>query len=183
MNEAATILALKAGDKTAFEVLYKRYWLKVYNFTHLYNTSSVEVEEIVQEVFMKLWEVRAFVDESKNLEGFLFIITRNLIFNNSRRYFNETFYELTLFEAMEQSYSIEDELEASDLRNQLEALMEKLSPRQREVFLLSREEHLTYKEIAARLQISEKTVEHHISDTLKFLKKNLRLYAVFICLC
>ena len=72
------VLALKAGDKKAFEFLYHRYWQKIYNFTRLYNTSSVEVEEVIQEVFVKLWEVRAFLDEDKNIEGLLFIITRNL---------------------------------------------------------------------------------------------------------
>ena len=183
MNDRETILALKAGDSKAFESLYKQNWRRVYNFTNLYNTSSVEVEEIVQEVFIKLWEGRDLIDENKNLEGYLFIITRNLIFNNSRRFFNEAFYQLTVLEAMGESYNIEEELAASDLRNQLDALLEKLSPRQREVFILSREEHLTYKEIAARLQISEKTVERHIGDALKFLKKNLQLYMLFMLVC
>lgn len=179
MNETATILRLKDGDKDAFELLYNLYWQKVYNFTRLYITHPIEVEEVLQEVFVKLWEVHALIDETKNFEGFLFIITRNLIFNCSRRSFYEDNFQLTLLEAVEESYNVEDELAASELRSYLDSLLEMLSPRQREVFHLSREEHLTYKEIAIRLQISEKTVEHHISYVLKFLKKNLQLYVLW----
>jgi len=182
MEENEVILRLKKGDESAFESLYKHYWQKVYNFSRLYITSSLDVEEIVQEVFAKLWQVRASIDETKNIEGFLFIVTRNMIFNHSRHSFNETFYQITLLEAVEDSYNIEEELEASELKEHLHSLMNMLSSRQQEVFCLSREEHLTYKEIAQRLHISEKTVEHHISDVLKFLKKNLQLYMLFVTL-
>jgi len=57
-----------------------------------------------------------------------------------------------------------------------------LPPRQQEVFRLSRDEELSYREIAERLQISERTVEHHISDALKFLRKNIKLYLLFLSL-
>lgn len=180
MNEYETVLQLKGGDEAAFELLYNRYWQKVYDFTRLYITECTEVEEVVQEVFIKLWESHSFIDESKNFEGFLFVVTRNLVFNRSRRSFNGEFYRLTMLQAVEDSYNIQDELEAADLRSRLNTLLGMLSPRQREVFSLSRDEHLTYKEIASQLHISEKTVERHISDVLKFLKKNLRLYMLFV---
>lgn len=182
MNEKEVIQQFKNGDAAAFEFLYKRYWQKVYNFSKLYITSSSDVEEIVQEVFTKLWEVRAFVDENKNFQGFLFIVTRNIIFNKSRRSFNKDFFQITVVEAVVDSYDIEEELEASDLNQYFQSLIAMLSPRQQQVFHLSREEHLTYKQIAQRLHISEKTVEHHISDVLKFLKKNMQLYIIFIAL-
>lgn len=138
------------------------------------------MEEIVQEVFIKLWESRTSLDETKHFEGFLFIMTRNMIFNRSRASFNKTFYQMTVLEAVVDSYDVEQEIEASDLRKHLEAMVGTLSPRQQEIFRLSREQHLTYKEIAESLQISERTVEHHISDVLRFLKRNLKLYMCFI---
>lgn len=76
-------------------------------------------------------------------------------------------------------HDVEGELAASDLFDHLKVLLELLSPRQREVFILSRKENLTYKEIAERLEISEKTVERHMGDALKFLRRNLLLYSVF----
>lgn len=182
LMEEEVILQVKNGDKAAFELLYKRYWRKVYNFTNLYIASAIDVEEVVQEVFIKIWEARAFVDETKNFEGFLFIVTRNLIFNRFRSSFNEAFYQMTVLESVADSYNVEDELVASDLHNHLKMLLEMLPPRQRDVFHLSRQEHLTYKEISLHLQISEKTVEHHISNVLKFLKRNLELYSIFAML-
>lgn len=180
MIEQEVILELKNGNKEAFELLYRQYWLKVYNFTKVYIMSSEAIKEVVQEVFIKIWESHALIDETKNIEGFLFIITRNLIFNDSRRSFNEVSFQNTMVEAIEDTSNIEQELEASDLSQYLNTLLQMLTPRQREIFKLSREEHLTYKEIAVRLELSERTVENHIANTLKFLKKNLQFYSLFI---
>ncbi|WP_300704412.1 RNA polymerase sigma-70 factor [Bacteroides sp.] len=179
MLEEVAIHKLKDGDESAFEYLYRSLWTKVYDFTRLYITSTADAEEIVHEVFVKLWDVRTFIDENKNFEGLLFIMTRNIIFNKFRKSFNEDFYKMTLVEAVEESYSIEEELEASDLLEYVRFLITQLPPRAQEVFRLSREQHLTYKEIAELLSISEKVVEHHISDTLKFLRSRIELYLFF----
>lgn len=80
---------------------------------------------------------------------------------------------------MEETYNVEDELAASDLRNHINSLIELMPPRRQEIFRLSREKQLSYKEIAELLDISEKTVEHHIADALKFLKRNMELYLIF----
>ena len=77
---------------------------------------------------------------------------------------------------------MEEELETADLREYIYSLIGMLPPRQKEVFKLSREEHLTYGEIAQKLQISEKTVERHMGEALKFLRKNLQLYTLFLLL-
>ncbi|MDE5611328.1 MAG: RNA polymerase sigma-70 factor [Odoribacter sp.] len=180
MDEQEAILGIKNGDKAAFEYLYRSYWSQVYNFTRLYISSTIDAEEIVQEVFVKLWEVRSFLNEDKNIRGFLFIVTRNIIFNQKRKSFNEAFYKMTVLDTLEESYNIEKELEASDLCEHIDYLISLLPPQQQEIFKLSRKEHLTYKEISCRLGISEKIVGHHISDVLKYLKKNLKLYAIFL---
>lgn len=180
MDERAVLCELKKGDKSAFEFLYKRYWAKVFNFTKLYVSLNAEAEEIVHVVFIKLWENRVCVDEDKNFQGFLFIVTRNTIFNRSRRSFNDSFYDLTVVEVAEESYCIEEELEVSNLKEYINTLVSQLSPRCQEVFRLSREQGLSYKEIAGQLGLSERTVEHHISDALKFLKKRIPLYLFFI---
>lgn len=180
MDEKLAITKIKDGDREAFTFLYKRYWPKVYNFTNLYILSPDAAEEVVQDVFIKLWENRADLDEEKNFDGYLFIITRNLIFNRSRQDFNRMLYQTTLFEAIEEPTSVEEELETADLRRHINALISLLPPRQQEVFRLSREEHLTYHEIAQKLQISEKTVERHMGEALKFLRKNLQMFVCFL---
>jgi len=132
--------------------------------------------------FIKIWENREALDEEQNFAGYLFITMRNLVFNRSRKNLNEPFYQLSVIEAVEESYDIEEELDAANLRTHISALISMLPPRQQEVFRLSRDEELSYREIAERLQISERTVEHHISDALKFLRKNIKLYLLFLSL-
>lgn len=182
MVERDIIIRLKQGDKDAFEALYNSYWMKVYKFTQLYITSTVDVSEVVQEVFVKLWESRHLIDEDKRFEGFLFIVTRNLIFNYSRSYFNLEALKVTVLRAMEDSYSIEEELDAADLKRHIDELISFLPPRQQEVFRMSREQHMSNREIATQLSIAEKSVERSINLSLKYLRKNLSLFLLFISL-
>lgn len=180
MSEKELIILLKNGDEKAFTTLYRLYWSKVYNFSRLYLSSITEVEEVVQEVFVKVWDTRDFLRADDNFKGYLFIITRNLIFNQFRKSFNENAYKLTVLSAAMDYYDMEDELSAADLKEFIKRMVGELPPRQQEVFKMSRDEHLTYKEIATRLNISEKTVERHINEAIKFLKKNIMLYLIFI---
>ena len=96
MDNQSLILALKSGSEEAFTSLYHKYCDKVYKFCRLYYTNDSTTEEVVQEVFIKLWDIRSYVNENENLEGLLFIITRNMIFSNSKKNFNETFYKISI---------------------------------------------------------------------------------------
>ena len=96
MTDHELIVALKKGDNDAFTIIYKRYWGKVCNFSRLYITSDADIEDIVQQVFMKLWNYRESLKENESFEGFLFIATRNLIFSHMRKSFNENAYKLTV---------------------------------------------------------------------------------------
>ena len=180
MGERTLVLQLKEGNENAFTALYQTYWAKVYNFSRLYLTSSAEVEEVVQDVFVKVWEARIFIKENENFKGFLFIITRNIIFNQFRKSFNENAYKLAILKSSSETYGIEEEMEASDLQSYINKLIEELPPRQREVFQMSRDQHLSYKEIAQQLDITEKTVERHINEALKFLRKNVYFFSLFL---
>ena len=180
MEENELILLLKQSSKEAFTTLYKKYWKQVYNFSRLYLTSQSVAEEVVQEVFIKVWESRDFLREEENFKGLLFIITRNLIFNIHRKNVNEDFYKITVLSAMESSYDIEEELEAKNLSEYIDLLIAELPPRRREIFNLSRKENKAYKEIALLLNISEKTVENQISEALKYLRKNIVLLSLFV---
>ena len=180
MTEKELIILLKEGDEKAFTTLYRRYWSKVYNFSRLYLSSILEIEEVVQEVFVKVWESRSLLREDDNFKGFLFVITRNLVFNQFRRSFNENAYKLTVLSSIMPYYNLEEELTAADLQEFIEKMVKELPPRQQEVFNLSRNANLTYKEISIRLNISEKTIERHINEALKFLEKNIMFYLTFI---
>lgn len=180
MIQKELIQKLKEGDDEAFSAVYKLYWEKVYNFSRLYLASSEDVAEIVQEVFIKLWETRHLIDVEQSFEGFLFIITRNQIFNNSRKRLNYSFLKMTVMQSIEKSYEEEDQFEIADLKRHLSTLISQLPERQQEIFRLSREQHMTYKQIAEQLSISEKTVEFHMTAALKYLRKNLYLLSLFL---
>lgn len=185
MEEEELLNRLKEGDYAAFTQLYNCYWGQVYNFSRLYISSVEDCKEIVQQVFVKVWEARALIKEKENFKGFLFIITRNIVFNLSKKSFNESFYKMSVLSAFSDSAEqgsceAEEELMASQLNDYINQLIELLPERQKEVFILSRRHHLSYKEISLRLGIREKTVEQHIYKVLKFLKKNLQLFTIFL---
>ena len=81
-------------------MLYKQYWEKVYHFCGLYLNNRDVAEDVVQEVFIKVWESREFIREDDNFKGLLFVISRNLIFNQHRKNVNEDFYKMTVLSAM-----------------------------------------------------------------------------------
>jgi len=180
-EEQILILQLSKGNKAAFTRLYEIYWKQVYNFSRLYLTNQSVAEEVVQEVFVKVWESHDFIKEGENFKGLLFIITRNLIFNQHRKNVNEDFYKMTVLAGMENtSFDLEEEIEAKNLSEYIDQLINELPLRRREIFNLSRKEHKTYKEIAELLQISEKTVENQIAEALKYLRKNILLLTFFV---
>lgn len=181
MNEEELIEQVKNGNNIAFATLYDYYCQRVYNFTKLYVSSSDTIAEIVQDVFVKFWEARHLLDNNKKVEGFLFIITRNIIFNKERSKMREDMFKMTILRSLEneEPYNQEDHMVAEDLKEYIDRLIAVLPERQREIFLMSREKNMTYREIALCCGISEKTVERHIYLTLKFLKKNLLLFILF----
>ena len=126
MKERQIIKSLKEGDREAFSMLYKQYWEKVYHFCGLYLNNRDVAEDVVQEVFIKVWESREFIREDDNFKGLLFVITRNLIFNQHRKNVNEDFYKMTVLSAMETSYDLEEEITAYNLGEYIDHLIEEL---------------------------------------------------------
>lgn len=181
MEDKNLIVELKNGSESAFSKIYDRYWFHIFHFASLYISNKEEVREIVQDIFVRLWESRRLLKEDENFKGYLFIITRNHIFNKSKSiYFNYDFYQITIDNALEYSYRIEDELDAKELEKQINILISEMPLQRQTVFTMSRKFYKTYKEIATELGISEKTVERHINEAIKYIKSNLHLLAIFL---
>ena len=166
---------LKAGDRRAFERIFMEYSPRVYRFAQRFMNVRCDIEEVVQDVFVRLWEARTNVNPELNFDNYLFTITRNLILNRHRaRRVNEIYVQDTVLAGLEQGKDLpEDEIIAQDLANFIDRITEQLPPKQQEVFNLSRQKMMTYREIAQQLGISEKTVEAHIYQALRFIRKNL----------
>ena len=117
-----------------------KYGNMVYRLAISYLKNTHDAQDVVQEVFIKIWENREALDEEQNFAGYLFITMRNLVFNRSRKNLNEPFYQLSVIEAVEESYDIEEELDAANLRTHISALISMLPPPAEEVFRLSRDD-------------------------------------------
>lgn len=159
----------------AFDTIYGRYCKRLYEFVIRYVKAEPDAEEIVQEVFIKIWEYRDKIDIYSSFESFLFTISYNSAISLLRKKVRENKYfeYLKSLQNVDQVYELTDEIYFRELNSRMQFLLKELTPRQREIFQLSREEGLTHNEIAKRLGISVNTVKNHMVTVLGFLKSNI----------
>lgn len=169
------IKLLKKGDIVAFDALYKKYSKRLYGFVFRYIKHDADTEEIVQEVFIKIWRSRDKINIYSSFESFLFTIAHNATVNLIKKRVTEQKYieHIKSIQRIGETYELTDEIHYKELKHKLQGLLNELSPRQKEIFQLSREEGLSHKEIAEKLGISANTVKNHLVTTLSFLKGNL----------
>lgn len=166
---------LKKGDMAAFDAIYNKYCHKLHEFVFMYLKQEEDAEEIVQEVFVKIWESRGKIDVYLSFESFLFTIAYNATMSLLRKRVSETKSKeyLKSLQKIDTNNQIIDEIQYKELDQKVKSLLERLTPRQKEIYHLSREEGLTHEEIAQRLNISESTVNNHLVKILKYLKTQL----------
>lgn len=171
-NEHILIKKIIRGDASAFEEIYQKYNVKVYRFSLSNLKNREEAEGVVQEVFLSLWKDRKKLKEIENLDAWIFTICFNVIRKIFRKLASERKYleQLTRNQKLDDMTSI-TEVEYNDLLDKAEQLIERLPPRQKSVFLLSKKNGLSNSEISKKLNISLKTVENHLSEAKTFLKK------------
>ena len=169
------LLLIQKDDRIAFYNLYERYCRRLYGFVLRYIKQKEDAEEIVQEVFVKIWESRNKTDAFASFESFLFTIAYNSTISLLRKRSHEKKY-LEYLKSLQQPENMPDlidEIQFHELNDRLQLLLNELTPRQREVFQMSREEGLSHDEISKRLNISVNTVKKHIANTLSFLKTQI----------
>jgi RNA polymerase sigma-70 factor (ECF subfamily) len=169
------LLLVKEDDMLAFYQIYERYCKRLYGFILKYIKQESEAEEIVQEVFLKIWESRDKVDVYSSFESYLFTIAYNTTMSLFRKKVHEKKYleHLKSLQQADLAPEITNEIHFRELNEKVQILLNKLTPRQKEILLLSREEGLTHDEIANKLNISLNTVKKHMVNTLSFLKSNI----------
>lgn len=172
----------------AFDAIYNQYCHRLHQFVLRYLKQEEDAEGIVQEVFIKIWESRSKIDVYASFESFLFTIAYNSTISLLRKRLSEIKSReyLKSLQQINSTQSVIDELEFEELNQKVQILLEQLTPRQKEIYCLSREEGLTHKEIAKKLDISENTVKNHLVTTLNYLKKHmgnsLATSLLFVCL-
>jgi RNA polymerase sigma-70 factor (family 1) len=173
--ESDYLRRLKQDDERAFDALFRHYSALVYRFAFSYLKSRPAAEEIVQECFIKIWEKRAQLRDDVPLKGYLFTTAHHAVLNELRR----DQHHLRLHgqvAAAAGPASVANEAEYQEMEALYHAALERLPPRQREAFELSRQQGLSYPEIAERQGVSVKTVEAHIMQALKTLRTYFRMH-------
>ncbi|HEY4787276.1 MAG TPA: RNA polymerase sigma-70 factor [Bacteroidales bacterium] len=177
IDEKEVIKSLKQSNVKAFDWIFARYHKKVLSFCHHYTSSKEEAEEIGQAVFLAIWENRLVIDDERPFETYLFSIARHHVYNAlKKKTYRKAFLEKTTDPTLEYDFDTENQIFFHDLEDLLEKLLTLIPPKRREIFLLSRKDGLSYKQIAETLHISENTVDTQIRNVLNYLRPILEKF-------
>ncbi len=174
---------LKNGDRSAFSEIHKRYVVILYSYAYKKIRNKEECQDLIQEVFVKLWDHKHSLQIQTNLAGYLYISVRNKAFD----IFAHKKIELKYINSL-QNYITNQEPQTDHLirERQINELIEKeisaLPPKMQEAFKLSRKNYLSHKQIAATLGLSEHTVTTQIKRALKVLRVKLGIISVIYIL-
>ena len=170
VSDEALLERVRASDNVAFEQLFRRYAEPLYDCAYGYVGSRDAAQEVVQQLFVTLWERRRVWQVSGTVATYLYRAVRNSSLNALR----DNRRRIHLSERLSEAPGIEQELEAADLARAIARVVARLPERCREVFRLNRYHHLTYAEVAQVLNLSVKTVELHMARALRELRSRLK---------
>lgn len=166
---------LRAGDDLALKVIYKRYWNQLYASAFNMLQDQQACEDIIQELFINLWNKREQIEIKASLKSYLFASVRYEVYRQVRH----GSVREDIFENIQDRLQTPSEygnIEHRELLSYINSIVNNLSEKCKVVYKLSREEQLSHKEIATRLDISPKTVENHLNKALRQLRISLGLY-------
>lgn len=190
-DERSLVLRLIDGNEDAFCELYAAYKNRLIYFAMRFLKSREYAEDVFQDAFTIIWQGRRFINSDASFSSYLYTIVRNRILNQLRDLVNQDkLKEQILQQAVDYSNDTQNEILANDLKQLISCAMQQLTPRQRKIFEMSREQQMSHKEIADVLGISVNTVQESISTSLRtlrfYLKKNFMvgtdLILLFVCL-
>jgi RNA polymerase sigma-70 factor (ECF subfamily) len=165
---------IKSDDIGAFKSLYDLYSRQLLNFILQYLKETGEAEEILQDVFLSVWEGRKSLQVDKSVKSYLFRIAVNKVYNHLKRRVVERKYQYYLSNNEHTSENnIEDKIYFSELKETIDQILGQLPVQQRRIFRLSRLEGMSHDEIAKKFNISVWTVENQIYRAGKFVKSKL----------
>lgn len=171
-NDTDLVKSLSRGNILAFNTIFREYSKHLYYFALGYLKSEAEAEELVQEVFTRIWEKRADLKEECSLKSYMFTIAFNLIKKHFR---TRVYMSGYLNTQVKKDFDMQtlDNITHDSLLQFINQLIQKLPTRRREIFIRSRFEGSNIKEIAKEMKISHKTVENQLTDAIKFLRSNI----------
>lgn len=171
------VILLSRDDQKAFEELYVRFKDKLLRYSLCLLKSDNDSSDIVQEVFIQLWESRHFLDPSLSFSSFLYTITRNRILNYFKHIDVEDKIREILLDKKDIHETPETDLLSSEFQQILTEAINHLPTQRKKIFNMSRLEGLSYKEIAAMTNISVYTVQEYITESLRFIRHYVAQYS------
>ena len=169
-EETLLLEAVASGDENAFSRLYLCYYGRIHSYVQKLVKLPTLAEDIVQEIFIKVWEARTRLTSVKHFRAFLFAIARNHSLN-SLESIARSRQRLTALIHHLQNHRVDDEAPEHDYRHFIEKALGTLPPRSREIFRLCREQSMTYDQVAADLGISRNAVKKHMVAVIRRLKE------------
>lgn len=163
------LLRIKEDDQDALEDLFEKYYYRLCDFAFQYVRSFDLTEEVVSDVFIKIWKNRHKLNIEKNFKAYLYTATRNQALNYLKKENIDLDSLDVLNETASESYRPDEQMMFRELENRIEILMNTLPPRRKLIFKLSRIEGFTYQEIADILSISIHTVQNQMVQAVKQL--------------
>ena len=176
--EKALLFRASAADESAFSTLFHLYKHKLYAYVLRLTESEMLAEDIVQDVFMKLWNEHTSLADIDNFGSYLFRMSKNHVINHFRRMSHETLIISEMFQVNPSSHNqTEDIISLKETEKLLEDIIDKLPAQQKTVYRLSREEGRSHDEIAELLKISPNTVKNHIVQAMSTIRTQLRRHS------
>ncbi len=169
-NDIKLVEGLKKNDISCFDDLFEKYSDKLYRFAMHYLKNENEAEEIVQDVFVKVWENRKKLNTELSFKSFIFTIAHNLILKYFRNIaYHQSFVNEQILKKSTESND-ESRIEYNFVLQEVNKLIEDLPDKKRIIFVKNKIDGLTSTEIAKQLNLSKSTVDNHISEAIKILK-------------
>jgi RNA polymerase sigma-70 factor (ECF subfamily) len=168
------VVALKDDDAEAFNNLFGQYAKRLFYFSLGYLKSKHEAEEIVQEVFFKIWENRKSLNPELSFKAYVFKIAYRRINEVFRKLAHEQMYrDEVILHLLAHDNNLEERSDYHSLLELVETIVSNLPPRQKDIFTKRKQQGMSVKEIAHALGIAPKTVENHLTEALKSIKSGL----------
>jgi RNA polymerase sigma-70 factor, ECF subfamily len=170
------------GDEQAFELLYRRYFVRLCAFANKFLCCPQSSEEVVQDIFLKLWENRSTLRSDESGKSFLFQAVHNKSLNllAHEKVVSRYSEMIKAVYSQPQEFDVHESLMAKELNTSIQSIVNELAPECKRIFLMSRAEGKKHHEIAEELNISIKTVETQITRALKKLRVELSDYMVIL---
>jgi RNA polymerase sigma-70 factor (ECF subfamily) len=173
-DEKVLLALVAAGDREAFTRLYERYWKRIYTLALMYSKSQETSEDLVQEVFIKLWTFRDRLTLIEELRPYLFVMARNLIISQFRKKLLHGSLNITEVDFLKDEFLQPDnQLAYKETLGLLNEAVTLLPPQQKKAYHLSRQQGLSYEAIAREMQISKLTVRTHLTKAFAFIRHYL----------